>query len=34
MNENIEITLLIFLYASLFIAGAKLLMFMFEKNEY
>ena len=34
MNENIEIALLIILYASIFIAGIKLLMFMFVKNEY
>jgi hypothetical protein len=34
MNEKIEITLLIFLYGSIIIAGIKLLMFMFEKNEY
>jgi len=33
MNEKIEITLLIFLYVSIIIAGIKLLMFMFKNNE-
>jgi len=33
MNEKIEITLLIFLYGSIVMAGIKLLMFMFKENE-
>ena len=33
MNEKIEITLLIFLYASIFMSGIKFLMFMFKDNE-
>jgi hypothetical protein len=33
MNEKIEITLLIFLYSSIVMAGIKLLMFMFKENK-
>ena len=33
MNEKIEITLLIFLYSSILMAGIKLLMFMFKENK-
>lgn len=34
MNEKIEMTILLFLYASLIIAGFKFFMYMFTKNEY
>ena len=34
MNEKIEITILLFLYGSLVIAGFKLLVFMFAEREY
>jgi hypothetical protein len=33
MNENIEITILIFLYSAIVIAGIKLLMFILKKIE-
>ena len=32
MNEKLEITLLVFLYGALIIAGIRLLMFLFVKK--